>query len=470
LSGRDQLIDKQEFFDGLEISNKVLSDRLFDIFDKDKNGRIDHDEFLTTIESIILGSQKDKIKFAFNLHDLDNSGFIDRKELKILIIQSFTQNNLDFDDFQLAILVDEIFLKADKDKNDRIDFNEFLTIANDFPDFIDGFAVNPVKWLTSNNGLLSSNKPDKKEISKEIQVQEIGFFQSFLIPKMISYYNILLNRKKNHTRTQIISAFLLPSKTLEIILKPSKKFECKPGDYVYVNCRNISPIEWHPFNIIRMTQNNELVFHVKSVDSCTKNLFRSVLEIYKKNKIFSLNIKIDGPYGSSSKNILNAEHAILIGVGHGISKIAPVLQDIAMRLNKKPNNVSLKKISLYWLIENETYFEWFTKFLDEIEGEEKINILSYNIFFIDKSAHEVSENLMYMSTDLTETKTDVTLINNIWGKSKFGFPDWKNEFNTIATLNVETQNHIFYSGPKKYKSTIKKESKNFKIIFDKKTF
>jgi len=470
LSGEDQLIDKQEFFDGLEISNRNFSDRLFDIFDKDKNGRIDHDEFLSTIETIILGSKKDKIKFAFNLHDLDDSGFIDKKELKILIIQSFTQNNLDFDDFQLSILVDEIFFKADKDKNDKIDFNEFLTIAKEFPDFIEGFAVNPVKWLTSDNGLLYSEKLNKTIIKKEIQVQDIGFFQSILIPKMISYYNILLNRKKNHIKAKISSAFLLPSQTLEIILKPSKSFEFIPGDYIYVNCKNISSVEWHPFNIIRMTKNNELVLHIKSTDNWTKSVFSIILEKYKNNTIINLNLKIDGPYGSSSKNILNSEHAILIGVGHGISKIAPILQDIALRLGKNSRDINLKKISLYWLIENETYFEWFTKFLNEIDGEEKINIFNYNIFFIDKSAHQVSEKLMFMSTDLNKTKTNVTLINNIWGKSKFGLPDWKKEFEKLAMFNDDIKSHIFYSGPKKYRKIIKKESKNFRFAVENKIF
>lgn len=470
LSGKDQLIDKKEFFDGLEISSRSLSDRLFDIFDKDKNGRIDHDEFLTTIETIILGSKKDKIKFAFNLHDLDDSGFIDKKELKILIIQSFTQNNLDFDDFQLSLLVDEIFFKADKDKNDRIDFNEFLTIAKDFPDFIEGFAVNPIKWLTTNNGLISTENSNQIKKNKEIQVQEIGFFQSILIPKMISYYNILLNRKKNHIITEVTSAFLLPSKTLEIILKPSTNFAFVPGDYIYVNCKNISSVEWHPFNIIRMTENNEFVVHIKSIDNWTKSMFSFILEKYKEDKLIHLDLKIDGPYGSSSKNILNSEHAILIGVGHGISKIAPILQDIALRFDENSNIVNLKKISLYWLIENETYFEWFTKFLNEIEGEEKINIFSYNIFFIDKSAHQVSEKLMFMSTDLSKNKTDVTLINNIWGKSKFGFPDWKKELKMLTVNNINTRNHIFYSGPNKYRKIIKKEAKNFKLKFDNKIF
>ncbi len=77
-----------------------------------------------------MGKEKEKIRFAFDLHDLDNSGFIDRYELKVLIKQSFIENNLDFDEFQLDLLVEEFFKKADKDRSDTIDFNEFLDVAH----------------------------------------------------------------------------------------------------------------------------------------------------------------------------------------------------------------------------------------------------------------------------------------------------------------------------------------------------
>ena len=92
IAGEDQLIDRSEFRNGLEISNEEISNRLFDIFDKDKSGTIDITEFMNTIETVITGSDLDKIKFAFNLHDLDDSGFIDKTELKILIEQSFLEN------------------------------------------------------------------------------------------------------------------------------------------------------------------------------------------------------------------------------------------------------------------------------------------------------------------------------------------------------------------------------------------
>ena len=55
---------------------------------------------MSAIEALINGDEEDKIRFAFDIHDIDASGYIDRRELRVLIEQSFIENNLDFDDFQ----------------------------------------------------------------------------------------------------------------------------------------------------------------------------------------------------------------------------------------------------------------------------------------------------------------------------------------------------------------------------------
>ena len=81
------MIDKEEFLNGLALSNREISNRLFNIFDKDNSGTIDYSEFMETIKSMISGNKEEKIRFAFELHDLDNSGFIDKYELKVLIKQ-----------------------------------------------------------------------------------------------------------------------------------------------------------------------------------------------------------------------------------------------------------------------------------------------------------------------------------------------------------------------------------------------
>ena len=76
IAGSDQLIDIIEFQSGLKISNDQVSRRLFEIFDKDQNGTIDYTEFMGTIESMVNGTAEEKIRFAFELHDLDGNGFI----------------------------------------------------------------------------------------------------------------------------------------------------------------------------------------------------------------------------------------------------------------------------------------------------------------------------------------------------------------------------------------------------------
>ena len=71
--------------------------------------------------------------------------------------------------------------------------------------------------------------------------------------------------------------------------------------------------------------------------------------------------------------------------GHGISKIAPILQDIVIRLQDGSGVGSLEKVDLYWLIEDKTYFEWFTKMLKDIERDGSTQVFNYHIYFLERS-------------------------------------------------------------------------------------
>ena len=56
-----------------------------------------------------------------------------------------------------------------------------------------------------------------------------------------------------------------------------------------------------------------------------------------------------------------------MGAGHGVTKLAPILQDIAIRYNDDNKDLAFDKIHLYWLIKDDMYFEWFIKLLQEFE-------------------------------------------------------------------------------------------------------
>ena len=468
IAGEDQLIDINEFRDGLELANHKICDRLFTIFDKDGNGSIDYKEFMDTIESMVGASDSDKIRFAFQLHDLDDSGFIDRNELKILIKQSFAENRLDYDDFQLDLLVDEFFKRADKDLSGTIDYNEFLNVANDYPEFMEGFAVNPLHWLIPDRYESideNVNKRSKSYFNSKIQVQDIGLFQWLLIPRLIFLYNVLINRKKNRSNVGLQSVNLLPSKVLELTISSPSDFNFEPGDYLYLNCKEISVIEWYPFNIIKKSEEGDLVLHVKSNNYWAKKLYDSTLDMIGKDTSLNWNIRIDGPYGSSSRSILDTEHAIIVGAGHGISRIAPILQDITMRLKDGHDDVSLKRVDLYWLIDDQSYFEWFTKMLKDIEDDSTSKFFNYHIYFLDRSPDEISEKMMYISTNVSDRQTSLALLNNLSDRTRFGVPNWKREFGELQLSMGNLDSKVFYSGPSQYSRSLKKQSKKLGITF-----
>ena len=472
IAGEDKLIDRDEFKEGLGIKNDDISNRLFDIFDSDHNGRIDSFEFMTTIESLINGDEEDKIRFAFDIHDVDASGFIDQKELRVLIEQSFIENNLDFDDFQLDFLVDEFFERGDKDKSGTIDFDEFLDIAQKYPDFVTGFAVNPVSWLNPDRYETTFERLDDEIIKpdKSLQVQHLGAIEWLLIPRMIYMYNMVINRKKNRTFVELKAIHLLPSRVLELVIRPPENFMFLPGDYIYVNCPPISKRKWYPFTIIRMDIEGNLRLHVKSNNSWTDTLYNDTIDAIKKSETIGWPLRIDGPYGSSTNRILRSEHPILVGAGHGVTKLAPILQDIAMRRHSNDKDLAFDKIHLYWLIADDMYFEWFIKMLHDVQLIGDTEFFHYHIYFIDKNPLFLKDRLMYLKTDIINKKTNITLLDDHGIKTHIGMPDWKNEITSIKKAGGVDKIDLFYCGPSKLKGKIQKECLKQNISYIQKKF
>ncbi len=468
IAGEDKLIDRNEFQEGLEIENKDISNRLFDLFDLDKNGTIDSYEFLSSIEQLINGTEEEKIRFAFDIHDIDGNGVIDRNELRALIEQSFDENNLDYDPYQLEFLVDEYFERADVDHDGKIDFYEFLDIAKKNPDFMTGFSVSPASWLNPdryNKEFLTEETPiDRLKKDASVQVEDLSTIQWLLIPRMIYLYNILFNRKKNRLFVKLKSIHILPSKTVELIIGSPKDFSYNPGDYIYINCPEISSAKWYPFNIIRENNNKDLVLHVRANNEWSDKIFDETISAIEKNRDIVWNIRVDGPYGSATNRIIRSEHAILVGAGYGVSKIAPILQDIAVRY-KKGRDLSIKKIDLFWLIKDENYFQWFNKLLSDIEFAGNTKFFNYHIYFIDKNPIDLKNKIAYIRTDIKNKKTDMNLVDHSDISSNSGMPNWGKELKKIKNKSKSPKQDLFFSGPNVMKGDLQTECLKQNISF-----
>ena len=103
--------------------------------------------------------------------------------------------------------------------------------------------------------------------------------------------------------------------------------------------------------------------------------------------------------------------------------------------------------------------------LHEINFADADTFFHYHIYFVDKQPENMKEKMMYISTNILDKETDVILIDNLWGKSSFGNPDWSTELRELQSQNESRKSRLFFSGPRNMKGNIQSECKKLNISY-----
>merc|ERR1712000_288292 len=74
------------------------------------------------------GNDDAKLRFAFQIYDIDRDGFISNGEL-FMVLKKMVGNNLTNE--QLQQIVDKTIMEADKDGDGKISFDEFVQMLAD---------------------------------------------------------------------------------------------------------------------------------------------------------------------------------------------------------------------------------------------------------------------------------------------------------------------------------------------------
>ncbi|XP_052830218.1 calcineurin subunit B type 1-like [Octopus bimaculoides] len=102
-----------------------LIQRVIDVFDADGNGEINFNEFINGLSQFsVRGDKETKLRFAFNIYDIDKDGFISNSDL-FHALKIMVGSNLE--DVQLQQIVDKTMIYADTGGNGKISFEEFCT-------------------------------------------------------------------------------------------------------------------------------------------------------------------------------------------------------------------------------------------------------------------------------------------------------------------------------------------------------
>ncbi|XP_015925086.1 NADPH oxidase 5 isoform X2 [Parasteatoda tepidariorum] len=204
-----------------------------------------------------------------------------------------------------------------------------------------------------------------------------------------------------------------------------------------------------------------------------------------------LKIYLDGPYGSPSRHIFHAKHAVLIGTGIGVTPFASILQSIMYQYRKSrhtcPNcnhkwsdplpvsNMHLKKVDFFWLNRHQRAFEWFVNLLSELEIEqaqleEKDRFLDIHMY-ITSALHRTDMKAvgLQMALDLLYKKEKRDLITGLKSRTQPGRPDWNKVFSSIAEQQ-KGKVTVFFCGPNQLAKTLQTKCDEFGFRFRKEIF
>ncbi|XP_067653681.1 NADPH oxidase 5-like [Haliotis asinina] len=362
-------------------------------------------------------------------------------------------------------------------------------------------------------------------------------------------------KRIRYGQTFITEVNLLPSKVTHLVITKPPNMKYRPGDYVFLQIPGIAKHEWHPFTISSAPEmGDKLWLHVRSAGHWTNSLYeyfynqnnqiqnlgqhngyvnegygespvqlqsyRSVVvdmkpsekpprarlerkpgTLLKSRSSMFLHGKIhrpvqvqcfvDGPYGTSSRGIFEAEHAVLLCSGIGVTPYASILQSIMYRFkaykrrcpkcthvwyDEVPEHVmKLKKVDFIWINRDQKAFEWFVSLLTRLEMEQTmegglgkfIDMHMYMTAALDKT--DLKGIGLQMALDLIHKKQDKDLLTGLKTRTQPGRPNFRKLFGEIATQN---KGHVtvFFCGSPLLGTTVKQHCKTFGFSFSKENF
>ncbi|KAK9145528.1 hypothetical protein Sjap_005431 [Stephania japonica] len=136
----DGLISKEEFQLGLLGSSNMhslIADRIFTLFDFKHDGKIEVEEFIASLNIFHPNASKeDKAAFMFQFYNTRQNGFIEREEVREMVMAMLSESDLILSNDIVDRIIDKTFEEVDSRKDGKIDQEEWKQFAIRSPNLL----------------------------------------------------------------------------------------------------------------------------------------------------------------------------------------------------------------------------------------------------------------------------------------------------------------------------------------------
>ncbi|XP_076864879.1 calaxin-like isoform X1 [Brachyhypopomus gauderio] len=124
------------------LTDDMIMDRVFRAFDKDNDSYISVKEWLEGLAVFLRGTLEEKIKYCFDVYDLNGDGYISREEMFHMLKDSLTRQPTEEDpDEGVKDLVEIALKKMDYDHDSRLSYADFEKAVRDENLLLEAFGT-----------------------------------------------------------------------------------------------------------------------------------------------------------------------------------------------------------------------------------------------------------------------------------------------------------------------------------------